>query len=286
MLKRTRTTVAAGLAAATVLVVAPLALAANGGSPSVPPRTASGLLADGRLVTFNTRSAASTRLVAAVTGLTGDSRLVGIDYRAKDGLLYGLGEKGGIYTLDGGTGAATFVARLTVTLSGTYFGVDFNPAAAAMRIISDTGQNLRHPFAAGAATATTVVDGGLSYTGVAAGGVTGAGYTNNDNDPSTPTQLFDVDTLKNQVALQLPPNSGSLNVTGPLPVDVGARAGFDIVTTLDDSGRAVDNHALATVLVDRRYHLYQVDVLSGGLLDLGGFRNGQQVVDLAVPTGR
>ena len=40
------------------------------------------------------------------------------------------------------------------------------------------------------------------------------------------------------------------------------------------------------MLVDRRYHLYQVDVLSGGLVDLGGFRNGQQVVDLAVPTGR
>ena len=32
-------------------------------------------------------------------------------------------------------------------LEGENFGVDFNPAANALRIVSDTGQNLRQPFA-------------------------------------------------------------------------------------------------------------------------------------------
>jgi hypothetical protein len=39
---------------------------------------------------------------------------------------------------------ATLVTRLTVGLDDTRFGIDFNPAANALRIVSDTGQNLRH----------------------------------------------------------------------------------------------------------------------------------------------
>jgi len=36
---------------------------------------------------------------------------------------------------------ATSFSQLTVPLEGSFFGVDFNPAANALRIISDTGQN-------------------------------------------------------------------------------------------------------------------------------------------------
>ena len=35
------------------------------------------------------------------------------------------------------------------------------------------------------------------------------------------------------------------------------------------------HHAVATLLVDRHYHRYQLDVLSDGIVELGGFRNGQ-----------
>ena len=104
-----------------------------------------GLTDDGRIVTFKARSPERTRNVGAVTGLTGtDTALIGIDFRVQDGKLYGVGNGGGVYTIDPSTAAAVFVNSLTVPLAGTFFGVDFNPAADRLRIISDTGQNLAH----------------------------------------------------------------------------------------------------------------------------------------------
>ena len=44
------------------------------------------------------------------------------------------------------------MSQLTIPLDGTVFGVDFNPAADRLRIISDTGQNLRHNVNAGGVT--------------------------------------------------------------------------------------------------------------------------------------
>ncbi len=48
-------------------------------------------------------------------GCEGDERLVGIDYRVQDGKLYGVGDAGGVYTIDD-TGAATKVKQLSVEL--------------------------------------------------------------------------------------------------------------------------------------------------------------------------
>jgi len=108
---------------------------------------------------------------------------VGIDFRVANGLLYALGDQGGIYTVDDDDASATKVDQLDIALVGDFFGVDFNPAADALRVISDQGQNLRHPFA-GPTAGTTVMDGTLNYVGPPAVspalGVTGAGYTNND----------------------------------------------------------------------------------------------------------
>ena len=103
------------------------------------------LTQDQRLLRFQE---CSTRLreIGSISGLQGsDSALVGMDFRVQDGLLYGVGNGGGLYTIDTDSALATPAGQLTVVLSGTSFGVDFNPAANALRIISDTGQNLRHP---------------------------------------------------------------------------------------------------------------------------------------------
>ena len=115
----------------------------------------------------------------------------------QDGKLYGVGNGGGVYIIDTATARAQLVNTLTVPLSGTTFGVDFNPAADRLRIISDNGQNLAHNVNAGG---TTAQNGTLTYTAppaqpAPAMGVTGAAYTNNDVPPNgtpTATTLFDV----------------------------------------------------------------------------------------------
>ena len=84
---------------------------------------------------------------------------------------------GGIYTLDTNTARPGCCCALDVSLDGDFFGVDFNPAANALRIISNTGQNLRHPFA-GALAGQTQTDTVLNYNPgpplVATTGLTGA----------------------------------------------------------------------------------------------------------------
>ena len=149
-----------------------------------------GLTDDGRLVQFRANSPRKTRDIGYVRGLMGnDTALVGIDFRVQDGKLYGVGNAGGVYTIDATTADATFVNTLTVPLMGTSFGVDFNPVADRLRIISDPGQNLAHNVNAGGVTASNST---LTYTVppatpvVTATGVTGAAYTNNDLDSPRP----------------------------------------------------------------------------------------------------
>lgn len=238
-------------------------------------------LADGgtALVHFETAKPGKVRGAVGVTGLTGgDTRLIGIDYRVQDGHLYGVGDRAagaGVYRIDAGTGLATLVTRLTVALTGSTFGVDFNPAANALRITSDSGQNLRQPFAT--AGAPTVADGALSYAAPAiAPGINGAAYTNNDLDPNTATTLFDLDTALNQIAVQSPANAGSLAPTGMLGVDAGGDTGFDIYSTLRD-GTTVGVTGFAAV----NGSLYEIALLSGTATSRGTI--GAAVTDIALP---
>jgi hypothetical protein len=245
-----------------------------------PRRRAIGLTADQRLVGFRVSKPNDVRGIGKVTGLAGDTKLIGIDYRVQDGRLYGVGDAGGVYTLSS-SAKATKVSQLTVALSGTAFGVDFNPAADRLRIVSDTGQNLRHNVNAGG---TTNNDTMLTYppATTAATGVTAVAYTNNDLDADTATALYDVDTTMDQVALQSPANSGQLAAIGKLGVDSASAAGFDIYSIVRD-GKAVDAAGYATLQVGGQSTLYQVSLITGKADKVGAFPRGSQVVDLALP---
>ncbi|MGH6920636.1 MAG: DUF4394 domain-containing protein [Geminicoccaceae bacterium] len=254
-----------------------------------PRLTVFGLTSDQRLVKFEECNPRRLRKVGAVSGLQDDDTvLVGIDFRVQDRELYGLGDGGGIYTIDTRTAEAFKVTELTVDLQGGAFGVDFNPAANALRIISDTGQNLRHPFA-GPLLFQTQIDMPLNYTpGTNATGVTGAAYTNNDLDAATSTTLFDIDTNLDQVAIQSPPNNGSLVATGLLNVDADATVGFDIYTRLRE-GVAVANNAFATLVVAGRTGFYRVNQLAGTAILIDNFSRDKTddfsdpVIDIAIP---
>ena len=149
-------------------------------------------------------------------------------------------------------------------------------------MISDTGQNLRINVDTGVAT----LDGGLNFPGVPpvpatpAAGVTAAAYTNNDADAGTATALFDLDTAADQVVIQLPPNAGALNPTGKLEPaqDVSPDAGFDIWSDL----AAALRYASSPRSPRTSSRLYEIDVLTGKAKSRGRFRNGQQVIGLAI----
>lgn len=225
------------------------------------------------------------RQIGSIAGLQAvDTALVGMDFRVQDGLLYGVGNGGGLYTIDTDTAVATPVGQLTVALSGNFFGVDFNPAANALRIISNTGQNLRHPFA-GTLVGQTQSDSSLNYVGVPANGITGAAYTNNDLEPNTATTLFTIDTSLNQVNVQSPANAGSLAPTGMLTADADTPVGFDIYTEVrsdqNTNDRALNNRGFASLVVDGVIGFYRINLLTGEAFFIDDFSD--TVIDIAIP---
>jgi Domain of unknown function (DUF4394) len=239
--------------------------------------TVVGLTRDQQIVCFREDRPGRIRSSAPISGFAGDSRLVGIDYRPATGALYGLGDAGGIYTVDPSSGQATKVAQMDAALSGGAFGVDFNPTVDRLRVVSDNGQNLR----INVDTGMTNVDAALNTgPGTTVTGVTAAAYTNNDADPTTATTLFDIDALADRVAIQAPPNNGTLNPTGNLGVDAAGDAGFDIYSTTED-GATVNVRALAALNVGGASALYRVDLLTGRAS--WADRIGAPVVDLAFP---
>lgn len=245
------------------------------------PLEAVGLTMNQRLVRFDVNRPKITRPIGRVSGLVGDATLIGIDYRVQNGLLYGVGNAGGIYTINESNAVATKVSQLSVELSGTNFGVDFNPAADRLRVISDTGQNLRHDVnPAGITTVDITLTNPPAVT--AAPGVTAAAYTNNDLDLNTSTTLYDIDTALDQVSLQSPANSGQLAATGKLTVDAGSNAGFDIYSTVVD-GSTVALDGYAALQVNGSYRLYEITLFTGRATDMGGFFRTNQVFDLALP---
>jgi Domain of unknown function (DUF4394) len=241
-----------------------------------------GLTSDQRLVRFRLIFPQLEQDIGAVSGLQyPDAFLVGIDFRVQDGQLYGVGNGGGVYTIDTANAQASLVNRLTVALDGTFFGVDFNPAADRLRIVSDTGQNLSHNVNAGG---TTALQGTLTYTPPpaapdAALGITAAAYTNNDLSTNTATTLFDIDTTLDQVAIQSPPGNGILVATGQLGVDAAPQAGFDIASRLIN-GVTVLNGGFAALVVSNTYGFYHINTSTGQATLINNFK--MPVVDIAV----
>ena len=87
-----------------------------------------GLTGDQRLILFRDNRPQRSQTLGAIAGLSGDRRLVGIDFRPASGALVGLGDAGGVYEIDPLTANATWKSQLNVSgaplaLSGASFGV-------------------------------------------------------------------------------------------------------------------------------------------------------------------
>ena len=216
----------------TISIAAGIALALS--STTASAERLFGLTGDNRIVTFDSSNPGVVSTSSAISGLQAGDVLTGIDLRPANNTLYTLATNGRIYALtkDAGgpgftatlTGTLTTAAGTTVNLSGTRFGVDFNPVPDRLRILTDFDQNLRINVDGG----TTIVDGTL--TGPGAEAYVGAAYTNSVAGATT-TMLYALDAGGNQLALSSSPNAGTYNDIGVVTgIDFGAlnNVGFDI----------------------------------------------------------
>lgn len=253
--------------------------------------------AEHELIKFNAGQPQRVLERRPVTGLVAGDSLVGIDYRVARGVLYALSAGGRLYTLNTATGALSPVgdAPAAVALAGGQWGVDFNPAADRIRVVSASGQNLRlHPDTGAVvdfdpSTAGLQTDPALAY---AAGDanvgkapqVTGAAYTYNKRDEKLTTNYAIDRTLgvlvtqgtKEGVAPAVSPNTGRLFTVGPLGLGALTDVAFDIAD--------LNNKALAAVRTarDTRTRLYEVDLSSGHARLIGTVGTGAALRGLAI----
>jgi hypothetical protein len=288
------TALAAATALSTLALTAAPAQAATVkacGQNKTPGLEALALTKAGHLLCLDLADPGAARVLGKAGPLDAGTKLVDIDVRPENGKVYGLGSNGALYTLSTKNAVATKVVNgltkwddLTAFgLTGTAYGISFNPTVDRLRVVSDTGMNIRINPTDG----TTYVDTSLTNVvpGGAAGGVTGLGYTNNDRVAvaDTGTSMFAVDTAMDRMQFANLPNTGVLSPTGPFGINVDADNGFDIYSTLA-GGRARTNTAYAAFSDGKRSTLYSVDLFGGGLTKLGMFgKKRGEIIGLTLP---
>lgn len=263
--------------------------------PDLPPRKEFMLAVtdSNQLIRFNAGQPRKLLGQLPVTGLQTGEVVVGIDFRLSKGVLYALGNLGGqgrLYTLDTTTGRATPAGGpLAAQLEGDEFGFDFNPTVDRIRVVSNTGQNLRlHPDTG------AVVDGDPARAGLQldtrlafvasdrhAGqkpAVMAAAYTYNKTN-ETITTNYAIDGQRDLLLIQgsregavpvVSPNTGLMTTVGPLGVGPSARVSFDIA---DSTGAGFA--ALTQTRGGSRFYLVNLD--NGSATFLGTIGTGEPV---------
>jgi len=275
-----------------LLISATLALAACAGLQEVegPPRkeTVHAVTQSMELITFNAGQPRKVLQRKPVTGLPAGDNLVGLDYRVAKGVLYALSKSGRVYTLDANTGALKAVSAepIKATLEGAVFGVDFNPVADRIRVVSSSGQNLRlHPDtgALAAADPATAYAPGDSQFG-SQPELAAAGSTYNKTDEKLTTN-YAIDRKSGTLVIQgslegsqpvVSPNTGLLKTVGSLGLGALADAALDIA---DVSGAA---YAAIRTAAQPGTRLYEIDLKTGAARVIGTVADGAALVGLAI----
>ena len=248
-----------------------------------------------RLIRFNAGQPQRILHSKPLQGLAPGNRLIGIDYRVARGVLYAVSASGHVYTLDADSAQLTRVGSgAPVVFSGQHFGVDFNPVADRIRVVSDSGQNLRlHPdsgalaaadpalrLSAGSALAAGAMPPGIA--GAMVPRIAGAAYTYNKHNDKLSTN-FAIDLTSGTLLVQgsregvvpvVSPNSGELGAVGALGTGALDDAAFDIAD--------LNNAALAALRSGGRTRLHAVDLASGRATLIGTVGDGRALWGMAI----
>ena len=224
-----------------------------------------------QLLKINAMSSEVATSTTPITGLIASDVLTSIDFRPATGELYGVSTQSRLYVINQETGVARVIgtAALNPAISGTTVGIDFNPTVDRIRLVTNTGQNLRLQPETGVVAATDMPINGATNPRIES-----VAYTNNTAG-STTTVLYDIDSQTDKLYKQDPPNNGTLVEVGALGTDITMSAGFDINPTGDI--------ALTAVMVSNIWELHSVDLTTGKLTKLGNLPAGN-ISGLAIPT--
>lgn len=223
-----------------------------------------------QLISFDSDLPSFLQSIRPIRGLQPGEVILGIDVRPATGQLYALGSTARIYILNLADPASVFARPVAgepfAPLAGTEFGFDFNPTVDRIRIVSNTGLNLRvHPD-----TGRLVrKDGDLAYAAPAAGQpappqatAIASAYTNSFAGATT-TTLYNIEAARGMLVTQDPPNDGVLKPVAPV------RLGFTQILGFDISGRTGVAYLMGRFTDSRFSQLYRLDLATGAATMLG-----------------
>ena len=244
----------------------------NTTTPAIRPDVEFYALTDAnQLLKLNAKTAETPTATVGITGLPSGEKILSIDFRPATGQLYGLGSSSRLYTInrDNGAASALGTASFSPVIGGTNASIDFNPTVDRIRLVSNSGQNLRlHPETGGVAASDGVINGGSSPS------ITSIAYTNSVSGATT-TDLFDIDVTTKKLYKQMPPNDGTLAEVGTINVNFTGKGGFDI---------SPDNSiVLATFTVDSKAKLYTLNTTNANATYLADL-SAANIIDIAIPT--
>ena len=233
-----------------------------------PNQMVYGLTENNELVAFNANNPGTFSLKTAVSGITAGEKLMSVDFRPATGELYALSNASKLYIINTSTATSRVVgtAAFIPAISGTIASIDFNPTVDRIRLVTNTGQNLRLNPENGAVAAT---DGSIATTS----SIAGVAYTNSKSGASS-TILYDLDMTAGKLFKQDPPNNGTLVEVGSLGITFTGQAAFDI--------NPDNSVALVAATKDSKNNLYKLDLSTGKTTNIGSL--SQKVIDLAIPT--
>ena len=205
-----------------------------------------------------------------ITGLPNGEMIISIDYRPATGQLYGLGSSSRLYLLNENNGTATALgmAAFTPAIEGGMASLDFNPTVDRIRLVSESGQNLRlHPETGAVVATDGRINGGMNPR------IAAVAYTNSVAG-ATSTTLYDIDIAQDKLYKQNPPNDGGLEEVGNLGVDLDGTVDFDI--------NPDNSQALAVARNSNESRLYSIDLNSGRASWVGVFT--QPIISISFKT--
>ncbi|MDO7851009.1 DUF4394 domain-containing protein [Hymenobacter convexus] len=260
-------------------------------------------VASGNLISFDSGNPGVIRTAVNITGLPADGSqvLAGADFRPLDGSLFALGynaatQQGQLYSLNITTGALTAVGvlglqTLSLGTAASAIGFDFNPTVDRIRITSASNQaNLRMNPADGSFIVDTNLTNPDNGTAPA---ISGAAYTNNDNNGNTGTTLYGYDQTANvltraTVATGAPAgtnaaNAGTFrNVGTSSGINVGPGVDFDIYSDISNAASPTNTgFIVAAPTGTTADNLYTIDLTTGAASAGTRIGNGSNLTALA-----
>ena len=262
-----------------------------------PTKTLLAVTTSNDLLRFNSSTPGMIESSLTIGGMIEPGeRMVGIDFRPATGELFGLSSAGRLYIIDQFNAWAMPVpgsSRFSPALAGTDFGFDFNPVPDRIRLVSNTGQNLRLNPINGAVVDTDLTRAGTQPDGTLAFAtsdrfrgetprIVGAAYTNVTVGGSTMTTNYGIDSARGVLVRQgslnsapVSPNTGQLFTVGGLGVATTDQVGFDIAAGTETAFASLTTPGATSSA------LYMIDLGTGRATRIGGIGGGEVIQGLA-----